>query len=164
MGRLSLRDATADDLEVINDIYNCYVAVSTCTYQTEPELLEERQRWFAAHDAAHPVIVAQLDGHVVGWGALSKFRDRAAYDHTVENSIYVRSDLLRQGIGKTLLHALLQRARPIGHHAIIASIDGEQAPSLAMHRAAGFFEAARLVQVGHKFGRWLDLIYLQLLL
>ena len=122
---------------------------------------DERQAWFAQHGAGHPVIVAESDGIVVGWGALSPFREREAYRRTVENSIYVRHDLQRRGIGIRLLEDLILRATACGHHVIMAVIDGEQAGSIALHGRHGFEEVGRLCEVGFKFGRWLNVVYME---
>jgi phosphinothricin acetyltransferase len=159
-----IRLATESDLSVINAIYNHYVLHSTCTYQTEPETPDARAAWFASHGPKHPVTVAEVDGEVVGWGSLSPFHRRAAYGRTVENSVYVRHDRHRRGIGRALLLDLIRRATDLGHHTIIAGISADQTASIAMHAAAGFVEVGRLREVGHKFGRWLDVAYLQLML
>lgn len=164
MNDTSIRPATAADLDAIDAIYNHYVLHSTCTYQTEPETPEDRRAWFDRHGPQHPVVVAEARGEVVGWGSLSAYHARAAYCHTVENSVYVRHDALRRGIGNALLEWLIARAKTIGHHTIIAGIDTEQAASIAFHARHGFTEAGRLREVGFKFGRWLDVVYLQLLL
>lgn len=161
---LRIRLATAADLPAINDIYNHYVLRSTCTYQEVPEPLEDRTAWFAEHDAEHPVTVAEADGRVVGWGALSVFRPRTAYRRTVEDSVYVRHDMLRRGIGRVLLADLIERAKGLGYHTIIASIDGDQTASIILHEKFGFVRAAHLREVGIKFGRLLDVVYLQLML
>ncbi len=159
-----IRAATEADLAAINDIYNHYVGTSTCTYQTEPATDEERRAWFAAHGPEHPVIVAELDGDVVGWGSLSKFHSRAAFRRTVEDSVYIRHDRQRRGIGGALLAELLVRGHAAGHHSIIAAIDAEQAGSVELHARHGFTPAGRLREVGNKFGRWLDLVYWERLL
>lgn len=159
-----LRAATAADLAAINDIYNHYVVSSTCTYQLEPATREERAAWFAAHGPEHPILVAELDGEVVGWGSLSTFHARAAFRRTVEDSVYIRHDRQRRGIGGALLAELVTRAQAIGHHTIIAAIDGEQAGSIVLHEQHGFTLAGRLRAVGNKFGRWLDLVYMERLL
>lgn len=161
---MQIRLATEADLSAINDIYNHFVLHSTATYQEGPESMEGRRAWFARHGAAHPVTVAESDGEVVGWASLSPYHARSAYRMTVENSVYVRHDRHRRGIGRGLLADLVARARELGHHAIIAGIDGEQAGSLALHEAMGFVRVGHLRQVGFKFGRWLDVIYAQLLL
>jgi phosphinothricin acetyltransferase len=157
----SIRLATSGDLEAINEIYNHYVLHSTCTYQEEPEPIEGRRVWFEKHGPRHPITVAEADGQVVGWGALSPFHVRSAYRFTVENSVYVRHDWHRRGAGSALLADLLQRARGVGHHTVMALIDAEQAGSIALHARLGFQEVAHLKQVGFKFGRWGDVIYMQ---
>jgi phosphinothricin acetyltransferase len=161
MDGLLIRDAGGDDLEAINAIYNHYVLHSTATYQTAPESMADRLAWFAAHGDAHPITVAMAGGEVVGWGSLSHFHRRQAYQYTVENSVYVRHDLHRRGIGRAILADLIERARAARHHTIIAGIDGDQAASVALHAAMGFVKVGHLRQVGHKFGRWLDVIYMQ---
>lgn len=164
MSEVRIRLATAADLGSINDIYNYYVLRGNCTWQVEPETAEDRAAWFAGHDAAHPVTVAEIAGRIVGWGSLSQFRSRAAYRNTVENSVYVRDDMQRKGVGRAIVADLIARARAIGHHTIIASISADQAPSIALHRSFGFVEVARMKEVGNKTGTWLDLVYLQLML
>src|SRR5437762_5958386 len=160
MSGISIRPARVEDLPTINDIYNHYVLHSTCTYQTEPETMEARHAWFAGHVEKHPVTVAEELGQIVGWGSLSRFHPRAAYAQTVENSVYVDHRHHRRGIGRALLADLIERAEKIGHHAIIAGIDGEQGPSVALHAALGFEQVGYLKQIGFKFGRWLDVIYM----
>lgn len=162
MAHVLIRLATAGDLPAINAIYNHYVLCSTCTYQTEPATDAERAAWFAGRATGHPVTVATtVDGDVVGWGSLSRFHARSAYARTVENAVYVRHDRHHQGVGTALLADLLDRAGALGHHAVIALIDAEQAGSIALHRRAGFADAGRLREVGYKFGRWLDVVYMQ---
>jgi L-amino acid N-acyltransferase YncA len=159
-----LRPATESDLVAINDIYNHYVLHSTCTYQEEPEPLAGRRQWFKHHDGQHPVIVAEMSGQVAGWGSLSAYHARSAYRHTVENSIYVHHRHCRCGIGSLLLGELIVRARALGHHAIIAGIDADQAASVALHTKFQFVKVGQMKQVGLKFGRWLDVIYMELML
>jgi phosphinothricin acetyltransferase len=161
----SIRLATAADLPAINDIYNYYVLNSTCTYQTEPETEEARRAWFEQHSPdTHPVTVATIENEVVGWGALSQFRPRAAYGHTVEASVYLRHDVHRRGIGKALLLDLIARAKAAGHHTLIGGASADQVASLALQESLGFQRVANLQEVGFKFGRWLDVVYSQLML
>ena len=159
----NLRLARAEDLGAINDIYNHYVLHSTCRYQEEPATAAERAAWFAAHGERHPVTVAleKATGEVAGWAALSPFHPRSAYRFTAENSVYVRAGLHRRGIGRALLEDLLARAQRLGHRQIIAGSSADQSACSARHRALGFTEAGRLRAVGFKFGRWLDVAYLQ---
>jgi L-amino acid N-acyltransferase YncA len=159
-----IRLATSNDLGRINEIYNHYVLHSTCTYQEEPLTAEERTRWFQDHGPAHPVTVAEVDGKVAGWGSLSRFHPRSAYRFSTENSVYVDHAWHRKGIGGRLLADLIERGRAAGHHTIVAGIDGEQQASIAIHAKFGFEHVARLRQVGYKFNRWLDVIYMQVML
>jgi phosphinothricin acetyltransferase len=160
----TIRPATESDLAAINDIYNHYVLHSTCTYQEEPEPLDARRQWFSRHAAKHPVIVAEAGGRVAGWGSLSAYHPRSAYRRTVENSIYVHHQHHRRGLGSLLLQELITRARGLGHHAIIAGIDGEQTASAALHAKFHFEPVGHFKEVGFKFGRWLDVIYMELIL
>ncbi len=164
MDNLDIRPATTADLVAINEIYNHYVGSSTATYQTRAMSLQERNAWFAQHDGLHPVIVAERNGQIVGWAALSPFHKREAYRNTVENSVYVRHTQRRLGIGRALLIEMLHQARIIGHHTIIASVDSEQSASIVLHESVGFTRMGHLHQVGYKFGRWLDVIYMQMML
>ena len=160
-----LRLATEADLPAINDIYNYYVVRSTCTYQTEHETLEDRRAWFRDHPAdKYPVIVAERDGEVIGWGSLSKFRPRAAYAPTVEASIYIRHDCHRHGLGRMIMLDLIERARAIGFHSIIGGASADQTASVALQERLGFQRVGYLKEVGYKFGRWLDVVYMQLML
>lgn len=162
--KLVIRPATEADLPAINDIYNHYVLHSTCTYQEETEPLEGRRRWFAHHGEAHPIIVAETEGGLIGWGSLSAYHARSAYRRTVENSVYVHQDFHRQGIGSILLKELITRARNLRHHVIIAAIDAEQPASVALHAKFGFQKVGHMKHLGFKFNRWLDVIYMELLL
>jgi phosphinothricin acetyltransferase len=158
-----VRLAVPSDIPAINAIYNYYVPLSTCTYQDEPTTAGERAEWFRRHDPVrHPVTVAVEDGAVIGWASLSAFRARAAYRFTVENSIYIRHDRHRLGVGRLLLTDLIERARAAGHHTVVAAVSSDQTASIKLHEAFGFVETGRLREVGFKFGRWLDVAYLQL--
>jgi L-amino acid N-acyltransferase len=160
----TIRLATEADLPAINAIYNHYVRHSTCTYQITPETEEDRLAWFRRHDSLHPVTVAEAASEVVGWASLNVFHGREAYARTVENSVYVRDDWQRRGVGRALLADLIDRARALGHHTIIAGISAEQLPSVRLHEAVGFELRGRLSEVGYKHGQWLDVLTLQLIL
>lgn len=161
---LQTRLATMDDLPAINVIYNHYVTHSTCTYQTEPTTAVERAEWFAAHGAEHPVIVAVEGGEVIGWGSLSRFHVRAAYRHSVEDSVYVRHDALGKGLGSLLLGELVRMAGEIGHHTVLGGISADQEASIALHAKFGFEKVSHLKEVGFKYGRWLDVVWMQRML
>jgi phosphinothricin acetyltransferase len=161
MNQLLIRPATELDAQAISDIYNHFVLNSTCTYQEEPERLEERLAWMRAHGPQLPVLAAEMSGQIVGWGSLSRFHARSAYRFTVENSVYVRHDCHRLGIGRAILTELITSARNLGYRVIIAGVSADQTASLGLHRALGFADAGLLRRVGRKFGRELDVAYLQ---
>lgn len=159
-----LRPATVADLPAISAIYNHSVHTSTCTFALEPETLADRERWFAGRTAAHPVLVAEAGGEVVGWAALSAWNPRAGYSRSVEWSVYIREDWQRKGVASALLKELIPLAKAAGHHTIIGGVSGDQTPSLELHRRHGFEQVAHFKETGYKFGKWLDVIYLQLML
>ena len=161
----NVRLATASDLPAINDIYNHYVLHCTCTYQTEPETLAARRAWFEEHSPDRfPVIVAEIHSRIVGWGSLSRFRPRAAYFPTAEPSVYIDREFLGRGLGRVLLVDLIARARAAGFHSLIGGSSADQPASIALQESLGFTRVAHLKEVGCKFGRWLDVVYLQLML
>jgi len=159
----TIRTARREDCAAMCAIYNHYVEHDTCTYRTDPEPLDERQAWFDKHGGKHPVFVATSSDQIVGWASLSPYNPRQGYRMTVEDSIYLDPQWRGRGLGTALLRQLIDAARSCGHHAIIAAISAEQAGSVALHQKFGFLPAGRLTEVGHKFGRWLDVVYLQLL-
>lgn len=164
MNSLRIRPATRDDVGAISAIFNHYILHSTCTWLTQPETLEERQAWFDSHGPLHPVLVAESDGQIAAWGALSVYRPVACYDGTVEDSVYTRPEFQRRGIGRALLAELIARARTLGHHSIVASISADQLPSIRLHETMGFIKVAHFREIGRKTEQWLDLVYMQLLL
>jgi phosphinothricin acetyltransferase len=162
---IQVRDATDLDLSAILEIYNDAILTTTAVYQYEPHTLEMRRTWLHEKQAAgYPVLVAEVDGRIAGFGNLGVWRAAAAYKYTVENSVYVAKDLRGRGIGKRLLGALIDEARAMDRHAIVAVIDADNAVSIGLHEAFGFERAARFKQVGRKFGRWLDLVFMELVL
>lgn len=165
MSDRNIRLAVESDLVAINEIYNYHVPRSTCTYQEELNALESRRRWLEQHSSSkHPAIVVTENARVVGWGSLSPFHTRSAYQHSVEHSIYVHHAYLHRGIGSVILTDLIKRAQAANHHAMVGLIDSEQLPSIALHQKFCFTEVGRLKEVGFKFGRWLDVVYMQRLL
>ncbi len=160
----TIRPAELGDCAAINDIYNHYVFTDTCTYQTEPDSLSEREAWWRRHGQAHPILVAEQAGEILAWGALSAFHPRAGYRFSVEDSLYVRHDARRRGLGKALLMQLLEAARAQGYRSVIALISADKPVSIALHEAFGFRHAGLLREAGYKFQTWLDVAYLQLML
>jgi phosphinothricin acetyltransferase len=164
MRACSIRLATAGDARPINDIQNHYVVNSTATFLTEPLTLPQRLTWLNGRSPAHPVTVAEVEEVVVGWGALGEFRSRPAYRHSTEFSIYLRPEWQRRGIGRALLADLTERARAAGHHALIGGCCSESTAILALLEASGFSRVAHFPEVGRKFDRWLDVVFMQRLL
>lgn len=161
----SVRLAIESDLPAINEIYNDYVLHSTCTYQLEPETMADRLAWFREHSPEkYPVTVVEFDGQIIGWGALSKFRPRAALAPTVEATVYIIEKMHRRGLGRMILSDLIERARRANFHSMIGSVSAEQSASVALQESMGFRRVAHLVEIGNKFGKWLDLLYMQLML
>jgi len=158
-----VRRATEDDLPAILAIYNEAIVNTTAVYDYEPHTLEMRRAWFnTKKEQGLPVFVAEEDGVVLGLSSIGPFRAWAAYKFSVENSIYVAAATRGRGIGKLLLPPLIQAAKELGMHTIIAGIDAGNEASIRLHRSFGFEEVAHFKQVGWKFGRWLNLKFLQL--
>jgi phosphinothricin acetyltransferase len=160
-----IRPARETDLPEIVEIYNHVILHTTAVYQYVPQTLEMRKTWYDGKvKDGFPLFVAEDAGRVVGLSTYGPFRPWAAYKYTVENSIYVAADQRGKRIARLLMSPLIDSARTQGYHAIIASIDATNEASLRLHRSFGFEEVAHFRQVGYKFGRWLDLKFLELLL
>jgi len=161
MSDCSIRLAAPEDAGIINDIQNHYVLTSTATFHTEPLTLEERLAWLKNRSSAHPVTVALAEGAIVGWGALEVFRGRRAYRHTAEFSVYVRYDWHRRGVGRAILADLMTRARALQYHALVGGCCSESAAVIALLESLGFDRVAHFREVGRKFDRWLDVVFLE---
>ena len=162
---VTIRLARMMDAEAIRSIYNREVIESTWTFDLVPRSLAEQERWLTQHAGAHPAVVAEDDaGVVVGFGALGPYRRRPAYATTVEDSVFVRHDRHRQGIGRAILVELVRLATVHGFHAVIGRIVGDNQASVALHRSCGFELVGVEREVGRKFGRWLDVIVMERLL
>jgi phosphinothricin acetyltransferase len=161
---LTIRPAKPADLTDINAIYNYYVANSTCVWTTQPCTESERKAWYEEHGQTMPILVAESEGRIVGWGSLGSFRASYTAAGTLDDSIYVHHDFHRRKIGSRLLTSLIEIAQRSGLRSILANISADQTPSIRLHETFGFKQVAHLSQVGTKFGRWFDAVYLQLLL
>lgn len=161
---LTIRRAAVSDLSAITEIYNEAILTTTATFDIEPKTLEDRLQWFKGHGDRHPVLVAELDGHVVGWSCLSRWRQRAAYDDAAETSFYVQEQHRGKGIGRRLKHEIIEEARRLGFHTLIAGAAQGSDASLHLNESFGFKVVGTFRDVGHKFGKRLDVTYLQLLL
>ena len=160
-----IRPATQDDLPAILAIYNDAVLTSTAIWNWSTVDLANRQAWFEARRAqAYPILVANLDGMPIGYASFGDWRPFDGYRFTVEHSVYVAGAARGKGAGLALLAALLEAAKASGKHVMLGGIDATNEASLALHRRLGFVETARMPQVGQKFGRWLDLVFMQKML
>jgi L-amino acid N-acyltransferase len=162
---ITIRFARETDLPEILDIYNHVIQNTTAVYTYEPHTLGMRKAWYddKVRDG-YPVFVAEEAGRVVGLSTYGPFRAWPAYKYTVENSVYVAADQRGRGIARLLMTPLIDAARAHDYHAIIASVDAANEASLRLHRSFGFKEVAHFREVGYKFGRWLDLKFLELVL
>jgi L-amino acid N-acyltransferase len=158
------RVATKADLPDINEITNDYIVNSTATYITEVQTLEDRLAWFNQRSEQHPAVVVEDEGQVIAWGALNQHNPRGGYRHTAEPSVYVHRAFHRRGIGRLIVIDLIKRARVAGHRTLIACCCSESVPSIELLESLGFQRVGRFSEVGRKFERWLDNIYLQVLI
>jgi phosphinothricin acetyltransferase len=160
---MQVRPATRTDLPEIAAIYNDAVLNTTASYDYEPRAWEQRVAWFDAHEEQRlPIFVAvDAEARLAGWSSLSRYHDRVGYRFTVENSVYVAAPLRGQGVGTLLLPPLIESAQALGLRAIIAAIDAENTASIRLHARFGFVQVGHFKQVGFKFGRWLDVIYME---
>lgn len=163
---ICIRPARLEDMPAILSIYNDAVLNTTASWDYEPSTLQQRVVWFEQHqDVGFPVLVAtDAANRVSGWGSLSRFREKIGYQYTVEHSVYVAADRRGQGIGRIIVQSLIDEAGRLGKHAIIGGVEASNEVSLRLHKSLGFEEVARFRQVGYKFDRWLDLVFLQRIL
>ena len=165
MTAVQIRDADDSDLPAITEIHNHAVVHTTAIWNEDAVDVADRAAWLADRTArGYPVIVAVDDSGLVGYASYAQWRPHSGYKHTVEHSVYVRGDQRGRGIGKTLMAELIERARAAGVHVMIGGIESGNVASIVLHERLGFAEVGRMPQVGAKFGRWLDLSMIQLML
>jgi phosphinothricin acetyltransferase len=163
MSNVSIRAATAADISAITRIYAHAVRHGTASFELEPpDEAEMTRRQRALLEGGYPYLVAEADGAVMGYAYAGPYRTRPAYRYTVENSIYIAPEAQRRGIGRILLDRLIAESEARGYRLMIAIIgDSAQAPSIELHRAAGFKMVGVFEAVGYKFDRWLDSVLMQ---
>ncbi len=160
---LVIRTATLDDVDAITEIYNDAIVKTVATFDTTPKRQEEQEHWFRAHGDRYPILVAEQDHYLLGWAALSPWSDRCAYAETAEVSLYVREGHRGQGIGRRLLHAIIDEGRKAHVHTVIARIADGNDVSIHLHESIGFRHIGVMREVGRKFGRLLDVYLMQLI-
>jgi len=160
---ISIRHANENDLPAMLDIYNEIILNTTAVWHSDPHTLEMRQEWFAIKkEQGYPVFVAEAEGRMVGFSTIGPFRPWIGYRFTVENSVYVAADSRGKGIAKLLLPPLIEAAKELNLHAIVAGIEASNEASIVLHKKFGFEEVAHFKEVGYKFNRWMDLKFLEL--
>jgi L-amino acid N-acyltransferase len=161
----TIRSAAEDDLAGILRIYNQAIEKTTAVFEYRPHTLEMRREWFKAKQTASlPVLVAVESGALLGFASYGPFRAWPAYKYSVELSVYVDESARGRGIGSALVRSVLATAREQDLHVVMAGITSDNAVSLRVHEKLGFVEVAHIREVGYKFGRWLDLKLLQIVL
>lgn len=165
---VTIRDADTGDLPVIVDLLNALLASTTYEYTEAPHTVSGRTPWFdRQRRRGFPVIVAEVDGHVVGFASYGDFRDslaRPGFRHTVEHTVHVDERWQGGGIARTLMEALIERARSSDVHVMIGAIDSTNVGSIIFHERLGFAEVGRLPEAARKFDRWCELVLMQLTL
>jgi L-amino acid N-acyltransferase YncA len=159
---VQVEDAREGDLQGLVAIYNDVLATSTAIFSHVPVSLEERTQWWRARASqGYPVLVARDARGVLGYASFGDFRAWPGYRFTVEHSVHVRADGRGRGIGTVLVTELIGRAAALGKHVMIGGVDADNTASIRFHERLGFEQAGRLCEVGYKFERWLDLVFLQ---
>ena len=152
--------------EPIREILNDAILNSTALYDYKPRTPDMMMNWFAAKRAGNFPVIGALadDGTLMGFGSYGTFRAFPAYKYTVEHSLYIASPYRGRGLGKVLLQEILSHARAQNYHVLVGAIDSQNAVSIQLHQRFGFAHAGTIRQAGFKFGRWLDLVFYQLIL
>lgn len=162
MPSFSLRPFEWGDIPAITAIYKHYAETSTATFDLEaPGPTYMAEKFGHMLEAGHPIVIAELAGELVGYAYASTYRPRPAYRFTCEDSIYLRSDVIGQGLGRVLLAELIAQSQAFGFKQMIAVITAESVGSVALHEKFGFHTVGMHEKLGLKFDRWLDVIHMQ---
>ncbi|WP_333500423.1 GNAT family N-acetyltransferase [Kluyvera sp. CHPC 1.2972] len=160
---MSIRFATKEDCAAIAAIYNHAVVHTAAIWNDKTVDTDNRIAWFEARQLGHfPVLVSEENGSVTGYASYGDWRNFDGFRHTVEHSVYVHPEHQGKGLGNILLGALIEEARCRGKHVMVAGIEAQNHASLHLHEKHGFVTTGQMPQVGTKFGRWLDLTFMQL--
>ncbi|KJF18603.1 N-acyltransferase YncA [Acidithrix ferrooxidans] len=162
--KVAVRPATLTDTVPLMQIYNREVLGSRVTLDLVPRTIETQTKWIEEHLGPYPALVATISEQVVGFASVSPYRVRPGYSTTVEDSIYIDPNFQGRGIGKLLLSNIVGLAAKHGFHACMARVASDHTASLALHKSIGFFEVGLEREVGRKFGKWIDMMLLELLL
>ncbi|MGF7230691.1 N-acetyltransferase family protein [Arachidicoccus sp.] len=161
----TIRNAKECDLPYIQEIMNDAVLNTTAIYDYHERDGQYVKNWFDnMQKQSMPILVCAYEGRCAGYGCYTIFRPKDGYRFCVEHSVYVHKDFRGKGIGAELLNALIERARSENYHTMIAGIDAENTFSIEFHKKYGFTEVGYLKEVGFKFDRWLDLVFMEKIL
>lgn len=161
---IEIRDAVEEDLEDLLRIYNHAIATSVATLDLDLQSLEERKEWFSHYGKQNPLIVAVMDGQVIGYSCLSVFREKPGFSKSLELSVYIDEPFWGLGIGTALMEEILGKAKELEVHAIVSSISAGNEASVRLHEKFGFRKVGHFPEIGFKFDKWLDVVFYQLLL
>jgi L-amino acid N-acyltransferase len=165
MSNAIIRPANFNDLPAITEIYKDVILNTTAVCAYEPYTLENRQAWYEDRvNHGFPVFVAECSHQVIGFSTYGTFRAAPAYLHSVENTIHVHPEFRGQGVGQRLMPPIIEAAKKQKMHTMIAGIDADNTGSIKFHQKFGFVQVAHFKEVGYKFNRWLDLVFMQLML
>ena len=159
---LEVRQATVDDAEKVCEIYNWYIANTIITFELEPITPTEMQERILEKLQKFEWLVAELNGEIVGYAYAGVFRARAAYDHTIESSIYLAHNITGKGFGRVLYQALIDRCRDLGFKEMIGGAALPNDASIKIHEQLGFEKIGVFPRVGFKFGNFIDVGFWQL--
>jgi L-amino acid N-acyltransferase len=159
---MEITDAVEADLQKITEIYNDVIRTSTAIFSDAPVTVDDRVAWWKARVAqGYPVLVARDENGIAGFATFGDFRPWPGYRFTVEGTIHIDATVRRRGVGAALLKMLIERARAAGKHVVVAGVDSANVASLRFLEGNGFERVGHLREVGHKFDRFLDLVFLQ---
>ncbi|EPB5649558.1 L-methionine sulfoximine/L-methionine sulfone acetyltransferase [Citrobacter braakii] len=160
---MSIRFASKEDCAAIAEIYNHAVLHTAAIWNDQTVDAENRISWYQARQLmGYPVLVSEENGVITGYASFGDWRNFDGFRHTVEHSVYVHPVHQGKGLGRALLSRLIEEARACGKHVMVAGIESQNQASLHLHSTLGFKTTAQMPQVGTKFGRWLDLTFMQL--
>lgn len=162
---IKIRPAVFSDIDTILEIINHEILHSTSIYDYEPRDFEAQKLWFEEKQKQKlPIVVAESENGAIGFATYGSFRQKEAYKFTIEHSVYVAQEFIGKGVGKLLLAELIHLAKNQGYHTMIGAIDADNSGSITFHEKFGFKSIGTIREVGYKFDKWLDLVFMQLIL
>lgn len=161
---LTIRDASADDAQIIADIYNESIVARDSTLDDEPKSVDDIRGWFAGFNERETILLLEDNGQVLGWGSIRRYTERSGYRYCCETAVYLRRALIRQGYGTLLKKALIDRCKQYGYHHLHAKIFAENVASIEYNKQFGYEVVGIQSEIGYQQGLWKDVAILQLIL